>query len=199
MKTKFKFFCAFLAVTVAVLNVCSFAAACKNIRHDVLRLHILAESDSDYDQGLKLLVRDAVLEMGGDLFNGTVTAQQAQSIITPRLDEIKAVAEKTLRDNGCDYSVEVTVADEFFNTRCYEDFTMPAGVYTALKIKIGSACGRNWWCVMFPPLCLPAATVDADAFFTDDEMQVISSSPKYEVRFKVVEIYEKIKYRLNGG
>ena len=89
--------------------------------------------------------------------------------------------------------------DEYFSTRCYENFTMPAGVYTAVRVNIGSAEGKNWWCVMFPPLCLPAATVDADAFFTDDEMKVVSSSPEYEPRFKIIEIIESIRNKLQNA
>lgn len=183
-------------IAAALFNILSFAKECENIRSDVLRLHVVAASDSKTDQALKLMVRDAVLEKGEELFDGSVTADTAKAEITPRISELESVATEVLRENGCENSVEITVTEEYFATRCYEEFTMPAGVYTAVRVNIGSAQGQNWWCVMFPPLCLPAATADAEAFFTDGEMKVISSSPEYEPRFKIVEIYESIKNKL---
>ena len=189
-------FVAVVTVVAAVFSVVSFASGCAEVRRDVLRLHVVGASDSEFDQSLKLKVRDAVLEKGGELFDGTVTADEAEKIITPRIDELKAVAEAVLKENGCDCKVDITVGEEYFTTRCYEEFTMPAGVYTAVRVNIGSAEGKNWWCVMFPPLCLPAASADADAFFTDEEMKIVSSSPRYEPRFKIVEIYESIKNKI---
>lgn len=180
-----------------VMNVVGFASDCADVRRDVLRLHVVGASDSQFDQSLKLKVRDAVLKKGGTIFEGTVTADKAEKIITPRIQELKAAAEAVLLENGCDYNVDITVGEEFFATRCYEDFTMPAGVYTAVRVNIGTAQGKNWWCVMFPPLCLPAAFADADAFFDDNEMKVITSSPEYEPRFKIIEIIETVKNRLS--
>ena len=197
MKRKICFvLCMAVLFAVCLFSVSSFAGECRNIRREVLRLHVVADSDSETDQKLKLLVRDEVLKKGGELFYGSVTADEAERVIIPRTDELKAAAENVLRQNGCDNSVEITVGEEYFATRCYENFTMPAGVYTAVRVNIGSAQGQNWWCVMFPPLCLPAASADADAFFTEGEMKVISSSPEYEPRFKIVEIIEKIKSKL---
>ena len=190
---KIKVAVSLLVIAAFIFNIAGFAADCAEVRRDVLRLHVVGASDSDFDQQLKLKVRDAVLEKGGAIFEGTVTADEAEKIITPRIAELKAAAEAVLLENGCDYTVEITVGEEYFATRCYENFTMPAGVYTAVRVNIGTAEGKNWWCVMFPPLCLPAATADADAFFTDDEMKVVSSSPEYEPRFKIVEIIESIK------
>ena len=180
-----------------VMNVVGFASDCADVRRDVLRLHVVGASDSQFDQSLKLKVRDAVLKKGGTIFEGTVTADKAEKIITPRIAELKAAAEAVLLENGCDYTVDISVGEEFFTTRCYEDFTMPAGVYTAVRVNIGTAQGKNWWCVMFPPLCLPAAFADADAFFDDNEMKVITASPEYEPRFKIIEIIETVKNRLS--
>ncbi len=197
MKIRFRFFAALAIVLSLVFNVASFAADCADVRRDVLRLHVVGASDSQFDQTLKLKVRDAVLKKGGTIFEGTVTADDAEKIITPRIPELKDAAEAVLLENGCDYTVDITVGEEFFATRCYENFTMPAGVYTAVRVNIGTAEGKNWWCVMFPPLCLPAAFADADAFFDDNEMKVITASPEYEPRFKIVELYESIKNRLS--
>lgn len=197
MKIRNRIIAAVVIVFSLFLNVAGFAADCADVRRDVLRLHVVGASDSDYDQNLKLKVRDTLLEKGGTIFDGTVTADEAKTIITPRIPELKAAAEEVLLENGCDYKVDITVGEEYFATRCYENFTMPAGVYTAVRVNIGTAEGKNWWCVMFPPLCLPAAFADADAFFDDDEMKVITASPEYEPRFKIVEIYESIKNRFS--
>lgn len=188
--------CLAAVIVACVISVAPFAKECENVRRDVLRLHIVADSDSETDQKLKLFVRDEVLKKGEEIFDGTLTADEAERVIAPKTAELKAAAENILRQNGCSNSVEITVGEEYFATRCYENFTMPAGVYTAVRVNIGSAKGQNWWCVMFPPLCLPAASADADAFFTEDEMKVISSSPQYEPRFKIVEIIEAIKSKL---
>lgn len=197
MKIKHRIMAAVVIVISLFLNVAGFAADCADVRRDVLRLHVVGASDSDYDQNLKLKVRDTLLEKGGTIFDGTVTADEAKAIITPRIPELKAAAEAVLLENGCDYKIDITVGEEYFATRCYENFTMPAGVYTAVRVNIGTAEGKNWWCVMFPPLCLPAAFADADAFFDDDEMKVITASPEYEPRFKIVEIFESIKNRFS--
>ena len=99
-------------------------------------------SDSEADQQLKLKIRDALLEKGGAIFDGTVTADEAERIIIPHIDELKKEAETVVRENGCDYNVEITVGEEYFATRCYESFTMPAGVYTAVRVNIGTAEGK---------------------------------------------------------
>lgn len=189
-----------IILTVCILNIVSFAQACDSVRRDVLRLHVVADSNSETDQKLKLLVRDAVLEKGGELFEGTVTVDTAKAEILPRIDELKAVATKVLRENGCKNSVEITVTEEYFNTRCYEDFTMPAGVYTAVRVNIGSAGGQNWWCVMFPPLCVPVAdgeiktddSIVLEEYLGSDGKKIVTSEGKFKMGFKIVEIYEKL-------
>ena len=177
-----------------VVSVARFAQACAEVRSDVLRLHVVAASDSPKAQQLKLKVRDALLQQGSEAFSGTVTAADAVRVITPQIGALEQTAERVLRQNGCEDAVKITVQKEFFNTRCYENFTMPAGVYTAVRVNIGAAQGHNWWCVMFPPLCLPAASrTEAEGYFTPDERRVITASPRYEPRFKIVEWIEQLK------
>ena len=160
----------FAAVFAAgACSVGAFAYNCSRVRSDVLRMHVIANSDCGADQQLKLMVRDAVLE---------------------------AAAREVIERAGYDYPVSVNVVNEYFATRCYGSLTMPAGRYTAVKVVIGEGAGRNWWCVMFPPLCLPAAQDrggNLDAFFDDGELKVVESSGRYEPRFKIVEIIEKLK------
>ena len=162
----------------------------------MLRMHVIANSDCSADQQLKLMVRDAVLERGAQLFDGTVTADEARRKIEPHKAELEAAAQEVIERAGYDYPVSVNVVNEYFATRCYGSLTMPAGRYTAVKVVIGEGAGRNWWCVMFPPLCLPAAQDrggNLDAFFDDGELKVVESSGRYEPRFKIVEIIEKLK------
>lgn len=187
----------FAAVFAAgACSVGAFAYNCSRVRSDVLRMHVIANSDCSADQQLKLMVRDAVLERGAQLFDGTVTADEARRKIEPHKAELEAAAREVIERAGYDYPVSVNVVNEYFATRCYGSLTMPAGRYTAVKAVIGEGAGRNWWCVMFPPLCLPAAQDrggNLDAFFDDGELKVVESSGRYEPRFKIVEIIEKLK------
>lgn len=187
----------FAAVFAAgACSVGAFAYNCSRVRSDVLRMHVIANSDCSADQQLKLMVRDAVLERGAQLFDGTVTVDEARRKIEPHKAELEAAAREVIERAGYDYPVSVNVVNEYFATRCYGSLTMPAGRYTAVKVVIGEGAGHNWWCVMFPPLCLPAAQDrggNLDAFFDDGELKVVESSGRYEPRFKIVEIIEKFK------
>lgn len=187
----------FAAVFAAgACSVGAFAYNCSRVRSDVLRMHVIANSDCSADQQLKLMVRDAVLERGAQLFDGTVTADEARRKIEPHKAELEAAAREVIERAGYDYPVSVNVVNEYFATRCYGSLTMPAGRYTAVKVVIGEGAGHNWWCVMFPPLCLPAAQDrggNLDAFFDDGELKVVESSGRYEPRFKIVEIIEKLR------
>ncbi len=182
-------------IIAIVLSVTSFAETCDEIRTDVLRLHVIANSDSYEDQQLKLKVRDAVLEAGENIFDGSVTRENAQEKIEKEKETLEKVAKKVVEENGFDYDVEITVTEEYFTTRTYENVTLPAGDYMAVRVLIGESAGKNWWCVMFPPLCLPAAETDIDLFFNDRQVKLVERNPKYEPRFKIVEIFESLKNR----
>lgn len=180
---------------VTIFSFTSFANECDEIRQSVLRLHILANSDSKEDQALKLKVRDAVLKEGSDIFNNASDRETAQQRIEKNSDRLVAIAKRVIEENGYDYDVQIKFSNEFFNTRTYDDVTLPAGMYDAVRILIGSGEGKNWWCVMFPPMCLPAAESSAqiDDVLTENEVKIVKSNPEYEVRFKIVEVFEKIK------
>lgn len=182
-----------------VFSITGFASTCEEIRGDVLRLHVLANSDSEEDQQLKLLVRDALLEKGKNIFDGSVTKENAEEKIEEEKEALIETAEKVIKENGFDYDVEITVTDEFFTTRTYENVTLPAGKYKAVRVLIGESSGQNWWCVMFPPLCIPTAQPDINLFFTEDEIKLVESDPRYEPRFKIIEIYENIKNHFNSN
>lgn len=187
-------------VLCIVFNVFSFALESKNIRKDVLRLHIIANSDSLEDQALKLKVRDAILQSGYDIFSGNESLESAKLKTTKNLDNIRKIAQRTLAENACNAPVKVCFEKAFFETRYYKDFTLPAGKYEALKVIIGKGEGHNWWCVMFPPLCLSASDDIEDInSLTEEEKELILSNPQYEIRFKCVEIYEKLKNYLENA
>lgn len=189
--------CCALIISV-MFSIISFAKTSQHIREEVLRLHVIANSDSDSDQELKLKVRDAVLKESPEIFDGSVNIENALEKIKPELDTIKKVAEKTIKENGYDYDVSVTISREYFTTRTYETVTLPAGKYLALRIVIGDGAGHNWWCVMFPPMCLPAASKEKEigSVLDDSEVKLVCKNPKYEIRFKIVEIYEGMKNRI---
>lgn len=199
---KFKLFEISLLVgflIAVVFSITSFAETCEEVRGDVLRLHVLANSDSEEDQQLKLKVRDALLKSGKNIFDGSLTRENAEEKIKEEKEILIETAEKVIEENGFDYDVKITVTEEFFTTRTYENVTLPAGKYKALRVLIGESAGKNWWCVMFPPLCIPAAQPDINLFFTEDEIKLVESDPKYEPRFKIVEIYESLKNRFDNN
>ncbi|MBQ6065336.1 MAG: stage II sporulation protein R [Clostridia bacterium] len=187
-----------LSAALALGAVTQYYIDCREVRGDVLRLHVIAASDSEADQAVKLLVRDAVLAEGADLFDGSVTADEAQQRLAPFLDRLEKAADRVLRENGLPYAATAQLVNEYFDVRSYEGVTLPAGRYRALKIVLGEGKGKNWWCVMFPPLCLPAATAEEDAYavFGGDGAKVVQGEPEYEIRFKIVELVEKAIERI---
>ena len=158
-------------------------------------MHILANSDSEYDQQIKLAVRDRLLSECGELFAETESIDIAIAQAKENLPALQAVAEATLADYGCDYAVTVEVAPSDFSTRHYGDVTLPAGKYEAVRVLIGDAKGQNWWCVCFPNMCIPAAsqTDEISGALSESETKIVTQSGDYEIRFKIVEWYEKIK------
>lgn len=190
-----------LVLSIAISNIFSVVSdgmALDSLRGSVLRLHILANSDSTYDQQLKLSVRDALLAHGDEIFGDAENFDEAEQYAEHNLALIKEIAEETLREKGCKLPVSAEITEMYFDDRTYGDITMPAGDYTALRVEIGKADGHNWWCVMYPPLCIPAACEDEvdddketeEEFFDDEQKDIIYHPEKYKVKFAV---WEKIK------
>ena len=189
----------FLTLIICIIATVSFENDCKGIREEVLRLHVIANSDEDYDQELKLKVRDAVLMSGEAIFSGSEDIISAESEIADKKDVILYSAVETIRNLGYDYDVKIELARSYFPTRTYDNLTLPAGYYKSVRIIIGEGKGKNWWCIMFPPLCLPSATKKDEiisSFLSDEEMAVVTSDPDYEVRFWIVEKYYELKNKL---
>ncbi len=164
------------------------------IYNSVIRLHVIAASDSDSDQALKLKVRDAVLSGLSTLSEGCSSKSEAEEKLASQLDEIRAVALETLAAEGCDCQVSVSLGKEKYPQKSYDGVCFPAGEYTSLRIVIGEGEGKNWWCVLFPQLCLAGAK-NAEAAFvevglTPEQYRVITETdePKYKLRFKIIDI-----------
>lgn len=190
MKTILKMIATAL-ITALVFSLTSFAGACEDIESRVLRLHILANSDSEADQTLKLKVRDAVLEISPEIFGDTMSKQEAIEKANANLPKIIAKAKSVIVEEGYDYNVTAEIVNDKFNTRVYENFTLPAGDYDAVRITIGSGQGHNWWCVMFPALCLPSAVGnELQEELPETEKVIVDNSKEsesYEIRFGIVE------------
>ncbi len=184
-------------VVSMIFSVIGFGADCREIRNNVIRLHILANSDTAEDQNVKLLVRDTLLSCGSKIFSGTVNVNNAEECLENEKDVLIQKINEVLFQNGFEYKAEIFLTEEYFTTREYENFTLPAGEYLALKVILGKGEGHNWWCVMFPPLCLPAATqkTDTEIILGENGAKIISNPVKYEMRFKIVEMIEGLRQR----
>lgn len=173
-----------------------FMAQCDDMPQHLLRLHILANSDSSEDQQLKLKVRDYILEEVGNMLSDADNKVEAEHIAKTNLDKIEEIAQEYVYSLGYTYEVKAEMKKNFyFDTREYEDFTLPAGRYDALRITIGEGAGKNWWCVMFPPMCFSVAEEENDLsqVLSDEQVDIVENKDKYEYKFKVVEIYNEIK------
>ena len=168
------------------------------IYDSVIRLHVLANSDSEEDQALKLKVRDALLEVTVPLLGDCDDREKAEELIRENLELLRSVALETVRENGSDDDVTVSLSRERYPRKSYEAFCFPGGEYLSLRVCIGEAEGQNWWCCLFPPLCLGSATASDDdaeesfvsVGFTPSQYKVITETekPVYKVRFKLLEL-----------
>lgn len=181
-------------VFTVLLSFTGFAVLteeCEQISEQVLRLHILANSDSESDQALKLAVRDRILQESQTLFSAVTEKSEAIAQVTEKMPQLRAAALDEIQSRGFDYDVQVSLEKVFFNTRQYDQVTLPAGSYDALQIRIGKAEGKNWWCVLFPALCVPAASsVSFEDVLTPQQQELVTHADQHEVKFKVVEWYQ---------
>ncbi len=166
----------------------------------LIRFHVVADSDSARDQALKLAVRDALLEELEPMAHRSADRTQMLEEINRALPMLKARAGQTLRSLGSRDGVTVSLCEELFPTRVYDTFALPAGTYTSLRVRIGSARGHNWWCVCFPTLCQSACTRDLEAVaagagFTDKEIRLITEADHYEIKFKILEWLAALRRR----
>lgn len=182
----------FLLLIIVTSCITPDITSAESISDKVLRLHILANSDSSEDQNIKLGLKNYFLDHTKELFIGK-TIEENVEIAENSKEQIENICNSYLKNYG--KTAFVTVEKEFFNTRVYDDFTLPAGVYNSIKITIDEGKGHNWWCIVFPSVCLNSCSEAMSEYLTDDEMELVSSG--YTPKFKIIEIYEKIKDRLD--
>ncbi|MFI3227315.1 MAG: stage II sporulation protein R [Clostridia bacterium] len=193
-----KFLKSELALILALFITLTYTAFATNsyqqISNKVIRFHILANSDTDFDQQLKLDVKDQVFAYISDLTANCDTTEQAFEIISQNIEEINTLSSQIIAQKGYSYLATTTLDYEFYPQKSYDDFSLPSGYYTGIKIEIGQSEGHNWWCVLFPPLCNQTAYDTKN--LNSDDLDLISSQD-YEFRFKFVDIFSQIKHQIN--
>ena len=195
--TKKLLICTFVILALSLLVGLLPVHGESEIYDTVVRLHVLANSDSEEDQALKLMVRDAVIEVVTPAVEDCKTQSEAAQRIESVSGEIEEAARRVIEQNGYDYDVKILLDKEYYPTKSYESCAFPEGEYLSLRVVIGEGEGENWWCCLFPPLCLSAASDDGksneEAFIsvglTPEQYKIVteSDSPKYKVRFKILE------------
>ena len=194
MRTVFSICVIVLALTVAF----SFLPVSgeENVYDSVVRLHVIANSDSEADQAHKLAVRDAVLELVSRELEGEDSVDGATGRIGSLLGEIERVSRETLDARGCSYAVRAEFGREVYPEREYEGYSLPGGEYVSLRVVIGAGDGRNWWCVLFPPICTGAAQRRdfIEAGLTSEGYNMITDveKPRYKVKFRILEILSDV-------
>lgn len=195
----------FLFTVYFVICATNYAnAVTKDISDSIFRLHVIANSNTLDDQNLKYKVRDSVLKYMNSITTGSTSKEEIMEIISFNLDNFKNVAQNTVYENGYNYEVTVEIGNFEFPTKTYGDISFPPGFYDALRIKIGSAEGKNWWCVMFPPLCfidvssgvVPDESKEIlESELTEDEYGLICNNlDETKIKFKIVEVLQNLKF-----
>lgn len=179
-----------IAAALLLSGFRGFAAQCESVQSEVLRLHIPANSDSEYDQQLKLRLRDFVLEEYSSRLACESDVQQAIAQTAELLPEIEQSCNEFLAAEGAPYGAKAELCRMHFNTRIYDNVTLPAGEYTALRITLGSGEGQNWWCVMFPPLCIPVASEEKQTSLLPDVLVNDKKTQTVEIKFALFEFFE---------
>ena len=193
----------FWGLAVLILLAVVPVAKADNLYGSVIRLHVLANSDDPHDQELKLKVRDGILDYADDVVSDISTRKEAEKILPTHFNAMKAVAEEILAKEGSPMPVSVSLMPEQYPTREYEAIALPSGEYLSLQVKIGEAEGQNWWCVLFPPLCLDSAVGAEDALLNagmaeENVKTVTRDGTEYVLRFKILELFEGAKRKIQG-
>ena len=190
-----------LIVTFAIIGLCAILTILPihsegQIYDSVLRLHVLANSDSEGDQALKLSVRDTILADTAHLFADCKSRDEASAVISENLPLLQMSAERAIAESGYSYPVRIELREEEYPTKNYESACFPAGKYLSLRVLIGEGEGQNWWCVLFPPLCVSAASESDGSIevgLYGDQYAIVTETEdiKYKIRFKLLEAIEK--------
>ncbi|MCD7761441.1 MAG: stage II sporulation protein R [Clostridiales bacterium] len=184
------------AVALLLLALSLGGVEQQSLAGQVLRLHVLANSDSEEDQALKLRVRDAVLACAQPLLEDVTSPQEAEAALSDALNTLEQTGEQTVRAAGYDYTVTAILETDWFPTRTYDDFSLPAGYYPTLRVVIGGGEGHNWWCVVYPPLCSAGVEEVAETSLdlTEDQIALITQEDgAYEFRFRCAEWFGQVQ------
>lgn len=190
MKILFKSLSVGLILTI-FFSMIPFTAQCSELSDKLFRLHILANSDKEEDQELKLKVRDRILAYTETLYDNCSTKEETINVTSHNLMNILNVAQQEVYKNGYDYKVKGRITKMYFNTRTYSKFTIPSGQYEALQITIGKGEGHNWWCVMYPSFCLGESRDLENTSLSGEDKKLIKE--EYNYKFQIVEWFQKIK------
>ena len=176
----------------------------KALEENLVRLHVVANSDSQEDQNLKLQVRDAIVEQLNGVMEELDSAQEAKEFLAEHLGELEDTANRVLQQAGSHLKAQVSLALEEFPTRVYDTFQLPAGLYEALRVTIGEGAGHNWWCVVFPTLCVPASsegfqeTAEASGLSSQLAGTLTREEGEYEIRFQFLDWLGQVKNWLHS-
>lgn len=191
-----------LFITYIILSAKSYSTFISNsLSDEIFRLHIVANSNSAEDQYLKLQIRDNIIKYMNDFYLPDMKKEDIISLINNKKEDISKIIKDTINNNGYDYNFSFNIEKCEFPTKTYGNISLPSGNYDCLNIKIGNSVGENWWCVMFPPVCLDNSTVIIDKSseeilsnsLNEESFNVISSSKKeYKVKFKILEIFNSL-------
>ena len=205
MKNSKKYFIIFILLFLYVM-LYSFSYAnnvVSDLSNSLFRLHVIANSNSKEDQNLKYLVRDELISYMNTLCSNVSSKEQAIAIANEHLDDFQKVANEVISKNGFNYSAKVQIGNFAFPTKTYGDISLPAGYYDALKVELGKAEGKNWWCVMFPSLCfvdinngiVPEESKEElqASLLEEDYNLIFSNNSEYKLKFKIVELFENSK------
>ena len=187
-----------IVVTVVLIKCTGLIAEKQSLQQNLIRLHVVANSDSEEDQNVKLQVKDAIVAYLEPLLEDCHDQKQAKKFLENELPELERIANVTLRQAGVNTAAKVTLKKECFDTRVYDTFSLPAGVYDSLRIEIGQANGHNWWCVVFPSLCLQATSQEFQdsavaAGFDEELASTLTMEDGYEIRFYLLDAFGKLE------
>ena len=200
-KTLRRWECALLVLAAALTLFCSWLGGYREcLSGKLLRLHVVANSDSDADQALKLEVRDAVLDCAAGYLENVNDVRAAEQVLGAHLAELAGAGQAVVREKGYDYAVRASLGTSHFPTKTYDGFALPAGDYRALRVTIGAGEGRNWWCVVFPALCVSAASEWQDTAvsggLSDEDVRLMAEEDEgYVLRFKCLELWDKLSQK----
>lgn len=189
-----------ISLILTLSSIITYAKSAKSeISENILRLHIIANSNSEYDQALKIKVRDEIVKQASSLFSNSLSIEETKEIAKSNLDLFEEIALNTLKSENCSDTVHAEIGNFSFPTKSYGSVVLPSGSYDAVRIVIGEGKGENWWCVMYPPLCLVDGVVEmkpeSKAYLkenlSEEEFSLITESeaPEFEIKFKLLELF----------